>query len=90
MYVIRFSPRAQEDLLLLQRNEPQAIKKVRKLLQEIAEHPRVGTGQVEQLKHFKNETWSRRISSRHRLVYEIHDEQIYVLVISSYGHYDDK
>ena len=88
MYVIRFSQRAQEDLLLLQRSEPQAIKKVRKLLQEIAEHPRVGTGRVEQLKYFKNETWSRRITDRHRLVYEIHDEQIYVLIISSYGHYE--
>ena len=26
-------------------------------------HPRTGTGQCEQLKHYKEETWSRRIYS---------------------------
>ena len=90
MYVIRFSSDAQQDLLLLQKKAPQAIKKLKVLLAEIAEHPRTGTGQVERLKHYKNETWSRRITQEHRLVYEIHDEEIVVLVISTYGHYEDK
>lgn len=90
MYVIEFTENARQDIILLQRNAPQAVKKVFKLIEELREHPRSGTGQVEQLKHFKNETWSRRITREHRLVYEIHDEQILVLVISSYGHYDNK
>ena len=87
MYVIRFSAEAQRDVVLLQKKAPQTIGKFRALLKEIAEHPRTGTGQVEQLKYYKNETWSRRITKEHRLVYEIHDEQILVLVISSFGHY---
>ena len=90
MYVIEFTEDARRDVLYLQRNAPQAINKLYRLLDELREYPRTGTGQVEQLKHFKNETWSRRITREHRLVYEIHDSEVLVLVISSYGHYADK
>jgi toxin YoeB len=34
--------------------------------------------------------WSRRISQKHRLVYRIFDTEVLVLVLSAYGHYDDK
>ena len=34
--------------------------------------------------------WRRKISDKHRLVYEIHDQVVEVLVLSSWGHYDDK
>jgi len=90
MYAVEFTEDAKNDVFLLQRKAPEALKKLAKLLAELREHPRTGTGQVERLKHFKNETWSRRISQEHRLVYEIHDDKVLVLVISSYGHYDDK
>ncbi len=88
MYIIRFSEEAQRDVVLLRKNAPLAFKKFLKLVGELEEHPRTGTGQVERLRHFKNETWSRRINREHRLVYEIHDDQILVLVISSFGHYE--
>lgn len=87
MYRIIFTDKAQEDLQLLQKKQPTAIKKVKKLVAELAEHPRTGTGQCEQLKHYKEETWSRRITREHRLVYRIHDNTIEVLVISAFGHY---
>ena len=74
-------------MIRLRRYFPQAFQKASRLLAELEEHPRTGTGQVEQLKHFKNETWSRRITREHRLVYEIHDNEILVLVISAFGHY---
>lgn len=90
MYRIVFSPKAKIDLLRLNRNEPNAVKKLVKLLKELEEHPRTGTGQIEQMKHCKEETWSRRISSKHRLVYRICDKRVEVLVLSAYGHYDDK
>ena len=54
---------------------------------ELQEHPRTGTGQVEPLKYYKEETWSRRINREHRLVYRIHDDIVEVLVLSTYGHY---
>ena len=65
------------------------MKKLAKLLEEIKEHPRYGTGQVEQLKHYQEETWSRRITREHRLVYRIHDDIVEVLVLSVFGHYSD-
>ena len=90
MYVVELTEDAKKDIFLLQRNAPSAVRKLARLLGELREHPRTGTGQVERLRHCKNETWSRRITQEHRLVYEIHDDLVVVLVISSYGHYDDK
>lgn len=87
MYTIRFVDSALKDLRLLQKHAPQAISKLNALLLEIAEHPRSGTGQAERLKHYEVETWSRRINKEHRIVYEIHDDEIVVLILSLYGHY---
>lgn len=87
MYRIVFTEDAQKDLLRLHKKAPQAIKKLKSLLVELQEHPRTGTGQVEPLKHYKEETWSRRINKEHRLVYRIYDDIVEVLVLSTYGHY---
>lgn len=87
MYRIVFTREAEEDLRLLQKKAAKAMPKFRKLLAEVAEHPRTGTGQCEQLKHYATETWSRRITREHRLVYQIHDDIVEVLVISTFGHY---
>jgi toxin YoeB len=86
-YKVIFTPSASEDVRRLQSSCPEAIKKLAKLLDELKEHPRTGTGKVECLKHYSNETWSRRITQEHRLVYQIHDAVVEVLVISAYGHY---
>lgn len=88
MYRIVFTEDARKDLQLLQRKAPNAIKKLKTLLKELQEHPRTGTGQVEQLKHYVTETWSRRITKEHRLVYRIYDDVVEVLVLSTFGHYE--
>lgn len=46
MYRILFSNDAKKDLKELSKKAPQAIKKLSKILEEIQEHPRTGTGQV--------------------------------------------
>ena len=67
------------------------LKKIEDLFYEIAEHPRTGTGQVEQLKHYPyKQTWSRRLNHEYRLVYEIHDDIVVVKVISLMNHYGEK
>lgn len=67
------------------------VKKMSALLQELSEHPRMGTGQPERLRHTSGiEIWSRRLSDKHRLVYQILENQIRVDVLSALGHYDDK
>ena len=87
MYRIVFTEEAQKDLQLLHKKAPQALKKLKSLLVELQQHPRTGTGQIEQLKYYTEETWSRRINKEHRLVYRIYDDVVEVLVLSTYGHY---
>lgn len=88
MYKVIVMPEAMSDIDKLERSEPSCHKKAMKLLEELSEHPTTGTGHPEQLKGFDTPTWSRRISQKHRLVYEVHDKEIKVLVLSAYGHYD--
>ncbi len=90
MYTIRYTEDAKNDLLRLQRNEPKAFAKVSRFIQELVLHPKTGTGHPEPLKGKPEGRWSREITKKHRLVYRIYDEEIVVLVISSYGHYGDK
>ena len=66
------------------------IKKVEKLLKELRQHPMTGTGHPEPLKGMSASVWSRRISNKHRLVYEIIDSCVKVIILTAYGHYADK
>ncbi len=90
MYKIDYTEQAKEDLAKLKRNEPKAFMKARKFLNELMEHPYVGTGHPEPLRGDRSGQWSRTITKKHRLVYEVHDNEVYVLVVAAYGHYDDK
>ena len=67
-----------------------AFKKLSKLVKELEENPKIGTGKPKPLGGDRAGQWSRRITDKHRLVYEIKDEEVLVLVLSSWGHYDDK
>ncbi|MBQ7269870.1 MAG: Txe/YoeB family addiction module toxin [Bacteroidales bacterium] len=87
MYTIVFTEDAKKDLKELNKKAPQAVSKLSKLLDEVREHPRPGTGQVEQLKGYDGSVYSRRITKEHRLVYKIYDEVVEVLVLSTFGHY---
>ena len=90
MYDIVFSPRDKADIAKLRRDEPSAHKKVVKLVNELMDHPRTGTGKPEPLTGDRSGQWSRRITQKHRLIYEIFDTEVHVDVISAYGHYEDK
>ncbi len=70
--------------------DKKVLIKIDKLLDELRTHPTIGIGKPEILKHYKTTTWSRRISEKHRMVYRIENEKVIVLVLSLYGHYDDK
>lgn len=70
--------------------EKQALKKLNSLITELEEHPETGTGKPEQLRGNLSGYWSRKITDKHRLIYEIYKEKIKVTVLSTYGHYNDK
>ena len=90
MYNLDYTETAKADFQRLKQNEPKAFAKLGRLLEELMDHPRTGTGHPEQLSGDLSGQWSRRITKKHRLVYEIQDTLVIVLVISAYGHYDDK
>ena len=73
MYMLEFTEQAIDDLRLLKRSEPSAYKKAQKLLSELMEHPRTGTGKPEMKKYDLAGLYSRLISQKHRLVYQIRD-----------------
>lgn len=89
-YFVDIKEKAQLDLAKLKKDEPKFYAKALKLIGELYEHPRTGTGHPKQLSADRAGQWRRNISDKHRLVYEIHDTEVVVLVISAWGHYDDK
>ena len=74
----------------LQKSEPKAFSKFLSLIDELRNHPTTGTGKPKQLSGDRAGQWSRRITDKHRLVYTINDNEITVLVLTAYGHYDNK
>ena len=90
MYKLDYTDEAKLGMQRLKYDEPKAFKKLGKLLEELMEHPRTGTGKPEQLKGDRSGQWSRHITDKHRLVYRINDTEVIVLVLTAYGHYDDK
>ena len=89
-YLVEVKEQALTDLKRLKDDEPKAYQKALTLIGELYDHPRTGTGKPEQLSGDHAGQWSRRITKKHRLVYEIHDTEVLVLVLTAYGHYDDK
>jgi toxin YoeB len=91
MYTLHITVQAKKDIAFLKKNGGKTVtKKIEKLLLELIEHPRTGTGQVEQLIGNRQGQWSRRIDKKNRLIYTINDDIVTVEVISARGHYDDK
>ena len=89
-FKVEILPIAAKYLSILKKSDPSSFKKAEKLVEELRIHPKTGTGQPECLKHNNGEVWSRKINKKDRLVYEIMEEQILVLVLSAKGHYGDK
>jgi len=78
------------DLAKLLKDEPKSFQKAVKLIEELREHPKTGTGHPEPLKGKPEGRWSRQISKKHRLVYRIYEEEVFIDLLAAYGHYDDK
>ena len=89
-YQIEFTPEADKTLAKYKKSNPIAFKKIARLMLELAEHPRTGTGHPEPLKAGDSVTYSRRISANDRLIYDVYEEKVTVLILSVEGHYGDK
>lgn len=89
-YNVDFTKDAQKVVKKWKKSNPILYKKLVIILDEISMHPRIGTGHPEPLRGGKDITYSRRLSAHDRIIYDIHDETVTVLVIDVEGHYDDK
>jgi toxin YoeB len=78
---------ALEDLEAWSTTNPKTLSKIIRLIAETVRTPRSGTGKPERLKHLGGEVWSRRITEKDRLVYDIDSDVI--TIIACRFHYDD-
>ena len=78
---------ALEDLEAWPTTNPKVLSKIIRLIAETVRTPRTGTGKPERLKHLGGEVWSRRITEKYRLVYDIQSDAI--TIIACRFHYDD-
>ena len=62
------------------------LNKIRKLIEDIQKTPFDGLGKPEALKYDLSGKWSRRITGKDRLVYEIHKDEIKIYSLK--GHYE--
>ena len=77
-----------EDLEAWSTTNPKVVSRIIRLIAETTRTPRTGTGKPERLRHLGGEVWSRRITEKDRLVYDIeHDE---IIIIACRFHYDDR
>lgn len=89
MYQIEFSVEAAKDLLKMKKSDPQAFKKLERLILELREHPYTGTGKPHQLRQLEG-VWSRKLDKKNRIRYMVNETSVVVFIISTLGHYDDK
>ena len=80
---ITFSPEAQEDYEYWKHNNPFIVLRIKRLLTDMLEHPYTGIGKPEKLKYELTGKWSRRINSKHRIIYTVREieDDIYVLAL---------
>lgn len=86
-YILEFTKQANQDIDFHKKSGNMAVlKKIHTLLLELTEHPFTGTGKPEPLKYELAGLWSRRINHEHRLIYQVKDDTI-VIILSAKGHY---
>lgn len=90
MYRVEISLEADKILKKWRKSNPQLLKKYHKIYSELMDHPRSGIGHPEALKGGNGVTWSRHISAHDRIIYDIYDDVVTVIVLEVEGHYNDK
>lgn len=68
-----------EDLQYWVVTQPRTAKKILELVEDIRRHPFEGLGKPEPLKHIGGNSWSRRITQEHRLVYQVNGDVVSLL-----------
>lgn len=83
--IYKFTQSAAADYAFFVKHDKKLAKKINTLIHNIMETPYEGLGKPEQLRYELTGFWSRRISSEHRLVYRVVEDE--VQIISCRFHY---
>ena len=89
-FKVIIQPQAMLDLERLAKSEPKAFAKANRFIAELREHPKTGLGHPEPLKGLGGNVYSRHITAMDRIIYEIFEDHLIVLIIELEGHYQDK
>jgi len=76
-----------EDYLYWQQTDKRTLRRINDLLKAISREPYTGIGNPEPLKHKYQGFWSRRIDDKHRLIYQVYQDEI--RIVKCRFHYDD-
>ena len=90
MYKVEYSKQADKTLRKWKKSNPRLFKKAKTILMDIMQHPRTGLGHPEALVGGNNITYSRHITADDRIIYDICDDRISVLIVQAEEHYNDK
>ena len=90
IYIVEYSKAADKTLRKWKKSNPHLFKKATALLWDIMQHPRTGLGHPEALVGGNDITYARHITAHDRIIYDIYDDRICVLIIHVEEHYDDK
>ncbi len=90
IYSFSFENSALKVIAKWKKSNPALYKKFCKVLEDTVQHPRTGIGHPEPLVGGGDITYSRRITAHDRMIYNIHDELIEILIIQVEEHYNDK
>lgn len=85
---LEINKEASQDFDKIRKSGDKALfRKVEKIIFELSEHPHTGTGHPEPLKHNLVGYWSRRLNKKDRIIYQILEDEVIVVVVSALGHY---
>ena len=90
MYKVVVSTNADKVIKKWKKSNPKLWKKYQKIYHELMDHPRTGLGHPEALKGGSDVTYSRHITAHDRIIYDIYDNVLVILIIEVEGHYNDK
>lgn len=90
IYTIEFAPAVKKVLKKWKKSNPALFDKAAKIIDELMEHPKSGTGHPEPLKGGANITWSRHITAHDRIIYDVFEAKVHIDVLEIEGHYNDK
>ncbi|MFT4061350.1 MAG: Txe/YoeB family addiction module toxin [Edaphocola sp.] len=91
-YFVEIEKDAKKDIQKIYKSGNKAdIKRLEQIISELSKNPRIGIGNPERLKHHGDEEfWSRQLNKKDRILYQIIENEVVVIVVSALGHYKDK